>query len=264
MSGVPTTAESARVPPTVLPQDRTVAEQQVLAADASFGATNEDIATRERLVAPEFVNISFEGQFRTRAQQVETWRTSRRPPLAHDGDRHLRLYGSVAIVTARHFVAPDRADSGFFTRVWLQRRDGWQLVLSQDAGNRPDAKADVAEDISTLQGEELAVFRAYRTLRDEFFHGDVEAVRQGTTDDFELITPAGDRLLKAQVLTTLRKRPLPKAEDEVRVMIFGQAALITLRRQPADAPLMRNSFVWVRADGRWLEASTQQTVVANQ
>ena len=263
MSGVPTTAESARVPPTVLPQDRTVAEQQVLAADASFGATNEDIATRERLVAPEFVNISFEGRFRTRAQQVETWRTSRHPPLARDADRHLRIYGSVAIVTAR-LVAPDRADSGFFTRVWLQRRDGWQLVLAQDAGNRPDATADVAEDMSPLQGEEQAVFRAYRTLRDKFFHGDVEAVRQGTTDDFELITPAGDRLLKAQVLTTLRKRPLPKAEDEVRVMIFGEAALITLRRRPADAPLMRNSFVWVRAGGGWLEASTQQTVIANQ
>jgi ketosteroid isomerase-like protein len=90
------------------------------------------------LTAPDFVLVTAHGLVRTKADRVIEERIRQlegRPsrPLARRDDEHIRLYGRVAVITARSWPrAPDgHARRPFrFTRVWVQQSSGWQQLAN--------------------------------------------------------------------------------------------------------------------------------------
>jgi hypothetical protein len=133
--------------PDVLAQSRVVRAgdddatmQEVLRAQDALDRANAtgDPVRFAALTAANFVVVTAHGLVRTKADRVIEERIrllEGRPsrPLAMRDDQHVRLYGSVAVITARSWPrAPDgHARTPLrFTRVWVQQANGWQQLAN--------------------------------------------------------------------------------------------------------------------------------------
>jgi hypothetical protein len=114
--------------------------QEVLRAQDALDRANAtgDPVRFAALTAADFVVVTAHGLVRTKADRVIEERIrvlEGRPsrPLAMRDDEHVRLYGSVAVITARSWPrAPDgHARTPLrFTRVWVQQANGWQQLAN--------------------------------------------------------------------------------------------------------------------------------------
>jgi uncharacterized protein (TIGR02246 family) len=141
--GAPDTEPSPDVlaqPRLVRVVDEDATAQDVLRAQDALDRANAtgDPARFAALTAPDFVLVTARGLVRTKADRVIEERVRQlegRPsrPVARRDDEHIRLYGPIAVITARSWPrAPDghgRRPSRF-TRVWVKQSDGWQQLAN--------------------------------------------------------------------------------------------------------------------------------------
>lgn len=101
-------------------------------------AVHHDRATLDRLLADDFIDISYRGERRTKADALQA-------PAAPPGSRQslsnldVRLYGTTGIVTGVNTVTiagrePARIR---FTDVFVRMRDGWRAVSAQETLEAP-------------------------------------------------------------------------------------------------------------------------------
>jgi ketosteroid isomerase-like protein len=117
--------------------DSAQAAAEVRAVDQARSAAilHGDTAALSRIWAPEYTQIYADGSVRSRAERLTAMA---RGPLPFDSleveAMQVRLYGTVAVVTARDRAWARGASSSQrmrFTRVYVQRDGRWQLVTSQ-------------------------------------------------------------------------------------------------------------------------------------
>ena len=126
------------VPPLDAPGGERVAE--VLRAQDALDRANamRDPSTFARLTDANFVVVTSHGLVRTKVDRVieeRIARLERQPerPMPRRDDVRVRMFGTVAIVTARNW--PRAWDGGpqpptRYTRVWMKESPGWQQVAN--------------------------------------------------------------------------------------------------------------------------------------
>jgi len=139
----------------------------------------------------------------------------------------------------------------------------WKVLMALVAG------AMIAAGAGDDDGATKQIQQAMQSLNEAFAKGDAATIRRLTADEHVAITPYyGGPLPKAEQLKNLGDLKVPdyKAGEIKVTLLTKDAALVTYpltqkgthKGKPVAA---RNyvSAVWVNRDGKWLEASYQET-----
>ncbi len=141
----------------------------------------------------------------------------------------------------------------------------WKLILGLAAGLLIGAGAGKEE------GAEKEIRQSLQSLNDGFAKGDAAAIRRLTVDEHVAITPYyGGPMPKAEQLKHMDDLKVPdyKAADMKVTLLTKDAALVTYSltqkgTYKGKAVAARNyvAAMWVNRDGKWLEASYQETAL---
>jgi len=188
----------------------------------------------------------------------------------------VQVYQSAAVVTG--IQAPGGARRVRFVRLWVREGRDWKIAIhhgttiSQAQANAtPVAPAGrTATPLPALSGEEAAVFSVQKALSEAYARHDATTYERWTAPEFVTVTTSGqvvprDQWLKNNIIENQEKR-VPSVNDDVKVQIFGDVAVITFRNlgQLPDgtvAPPERVTTVLARKNGAWQQVLTQSTVI---
>ena len=94
-----------------------------------------DVATLDRLIAPEYTHHDIYGGVQNRSQWFEATRNRRSKFSASYDDLNIKVYGSVAVATGHAKVEasnnPGHPTQFTFTQVFIQMADGWKRAFFQ-------------------------------------------------------------------------------------------------------------------------------------
>jgi len=104
------------------------ADMEVMKVEEEYrlAKLSRDINALNRIVAEEFYGTNQNGNSRDKAQLLELWRSFSIRSLTTDTYR-VRITGDTAMVLG---TQTEDGDGMLFTRVWVKRPIGWQLVAS--------------------------------------------------------------------------------------------------------------------------------------
>ena len=135
------------------------------------------------------------------------------------------------------------------------------LLTGCTGGFRHHAESNVADEAAVRRLEEQVAIATERN--------DADALAPYMAADFTFVNPAGLLLSKEQFLNNMRTGRLRNTSykvDEMRVRIYGDAAVVTYRSTVAGtagmqdvAPRRRRTTMLVKRDGRWLIVAQQST-----
>ena len=258
-------------------------DEAVLAADATL---HRALGAADRRTAGAFLDRRFVLVDRTGASFDKPQSLlGTAAAVSEEAERRVRRYGRLAVVTgvAR---APGAAPDTFFVHVWLKRRGGWRAVVYQEsaaAAGRP-VLATVARPAERLPAcdnpcktlpyrpknvIEQEVVAAFQAIETAAALNDADAWARHVADECVIYGPQAAPRSRAERAAFIRAQQDARAfvsVGEVRAMqlwAFGDVALMTAQHAPGDgasAPY-RATRIWVRRDGRWQLALSQQTAI---
>lgn len=123
-----------------------------------------------------------------------------------------------------------------------------------------DAKDDAAKDVQ----------KALEALNDAFSKQDEATIKKLTTDDHTAFTPYGGKQTRAEQIKTLPDLKITeyKATDARVTMLSKDVAAVTYVLAQKGTfkgtelhPRNYATSVWVKRDGKWLEALYQETAI---
>ncbi len=133
---------------------------------------------------------------------------------------------------------------------------------SKTASRRsPKSLAETEMRAGTLTRQQQQIFEFHRRLHDAHWRGDTPTLRRFLTQDWFVINPSGEIVTRDQFLKSANAGDSPRLQDEFRIRMFGDVAVMTLRTTWADGRAQRGTEVFVRKNGAWLQAANQQTLV---
>jgi len=96
----------------------------------------KDFAAIERILADDFTNSGFDGEFANKAQFIESVKSGEDVVSSYAySDMKVRVYGDTAVVTyvekaKETFRGKDVSGTSRWTDTWVKRGDSWQCVAS--------------------------------------------------------------------------------------------------------------------------------------
>jgi len=224
-------------------------------------STNDDVSRLERqgrrVYASNYRGITVMGQYETADEAKARADAGRRQEV------RVEAHGNTAIVTGIEST-PDGADR--VLRIWAKDGDRWQIVAAQSTwiGPRtgvPDPSGPLPATSSTgptgpppfrpTSAAEVGIWTSQEALMRSFSEADPDSYRRFSTEQSLRMTTAGDAIPRDQWLDTIAKRskgPLAVV-DEVRVGVYGDVGVVTLRGHEANPT--RQSWVYLREGGVW-------------
>jgi ketosteroid isomerase-like protein len=204
----------------------------------------------KRVYARTYRGISATGQYET-ADEARSSDSGRRQEVRVEG------HGNAAIVTGVE-TAGGTADR--VLRIWAKDGDRWEIVAGQTTwiGDRtgvPDPSGPLPPatpaPFTPASAPEIAIWKSQEALMRSFAEADPESYRRLSTEQSLRMTTNGDAIPREQWLDTIAKRPKgPMAVvDELRIAVFGDVGLVTLRGHEANPT--RQSWVYVKDNGVW-------------
>lgn len=203
-------------------------------------------------------------------------------------------YGDIVLVTERH-RSPTLGDV-VAVEVWVRKggaaaADGWRLLVHHanvladpDAPHshptpqaRPaDAPPPVCENpclavpYQPAEPAEADIIRSFQTLERAVTRNDADEWVKHMADEFVVYRTRQNRTTKAMRAQMLRDHRAINAEtfvaavEAMRLWVFGDAAVMRADHvMPGNRrPPYRATRVWVKRDGRWQMAISQQTTRA--
>ncbi len=114
-------------------------EQSIKALDEQVrqAALKGDVATFDKLLADDYIDISVLGVTSTKAQVLENFKSGKLKYEAIEfPDTKVRVYGDTAVVNTTanikgHLGATDLSGQHRIVRVWVKRKGQWQRVSFQ-------------------------------------------------------------------------------------------------------------------------------------
>jgi len=206
------------------------------------------------------------------------------PAGDEEADRRVQRYGRVAVIAGVARVANGASDI-FFVHVWLKRRAGWRAIVYQDstiareipvrAGSMLSAVAPACDNpCKTLPYRaknvvEQDIMTAFQAIESAVAANDADAWARHIADEFMVYGAQAPARSKADRAAFIRAQQEARAVTRVgavqsmQLWAFGDAAVMTAQQTSAEGrPLpYRTTRVWVRRDGHWQLALSQQTVI---
>ena len=200
-------------------------------------------------------------------------------------------YGDLVLVTERDPTAPE--GNVATVEVWVRRggADGWRLLVHHanvladpsaphshptPQGRPADAPPPVCENpcltVPYQPGEpaEADIITAFQTLERAVTRNDADEWVKHMADEFVVYRTRQNLTTKASRAQMLRDHGAINAEtfvaavEAMRLWVFGEAAVMRADHiMPGNRrPPYRATRVWVKRDGRWQMALSQQTTRA--
>jgi ketosteroid isomerase-like protein len=264
-------------------------EGGLLATGKQLGAAfrTGDKKTVARLTDAQFISIDESGREHSKAAVLRNLKA-----LVSSGAERgvkIRNYGRVARITS-HGKSADKADV-FTLDVWIKDNNGWRLLIHHDnvlAGkHEPSAHAasqprppdaPPPECRNPLQfvpyrpksPDERGIINSFQQLETAVTRNDADEWVKYVADEFVVTRMRQHPTTKAQRAAFLRRQRTINAETFVaevkrmRLWVLGDLAVMRadhvmpgMRRPP-----YRATRLWVKRNGRWQMALSQQTTIA--
>lgn len=223
---------------------------------------------------PTYAGVGARGQLQT-LLGGSAFQVAADPKFVLEEPLTVQVYQSAAVVTG--IQVPGGARQVRFVRVWVRDGRDWKIAIHHGTAiDQPQANATpvapaapTATPLAALSGEEAAVLRVQNVLSEAFNQHDATAYERWTAPEFVTVTTSGQVIPRDQWLkNTLENqdRRVPSVNDDVKVRIFGDVAVITCRNitprpDGAVAPPERMTMILAKKNGAWQQVLTQSTTI---
>jgi ketosteroid isomerase-like protein len=117
------------------------AKVQVLELEATWlkAAQQRDVAVLQRILSDDYVDISYKGALRHKADALRAPAVDLKKYVEQIGEEQVRLFGNTAIVTGRGILRDrkgKRVGAWRFTDVFLEIGGKWQAVSSEETAEQ--------------------------------------------------------------------------------------------------------------------------------
>jgi hypothetical protein len=243
-------------------------ESSLLALDRSFITSVEkaDSTHLKGLLNEHFTWTDAQGKTIDKTEFLANLPTTA-PPA---GESEPRVYGDVAVVTG----AIDRTHSA---RVWVKEKNRWTLLAGQEttlAEKATPPKNDSTEcenPCKTLpyapkNVDEKAIIASWQALETAVTGHDAQTWADHVADEFMLANNNNDHVytkrdrmavLERQKQANSPSAPVPLVSAEM--FDYPDAAVMKAEHRRATGNGIHVTRVWIKRDGKWIMAFSQQT-----
>lgn len=256
-----------------------------LAADHAWtdAIAKGDRAATEKLSDPEFTWTERAGRTKTRGELSASLGSLDSSP---DTEVSVASLGKVVLIHGVHRFALQNV-SVRFNRVWVERPQGWRLLVYQEttkAEKTPEKRSGFGSpsDGSPVACEnpcknvpykpegaaEQEVVAMWQAVERTVLTNDVEAWIPNFTDDFVFVTPDGgpplnkaDRVAMIKELKRTNTTLIPAEVVSMKVWVLGDAAVMRSEHKPRHGKTLHITRVLTKQSGHWQIAFGQQTAI---
>ena len=257
--------------------------------DAALGAAlaRGDRNAAAALMDDQFRRVERNGLVRMRAEVLD--RLTPETGAAAVTDVQTHNYGTVAMFSGTRRIAAENA-SVRFLHIWVKRPSGWRAFIYHENTIFPPAPSSATAapaaappagaecdnpckfiPYETRSADEAAILDSWKQLETAVAGHDPAEWARHAADEFVVIrqrytgspTTKADRMAQIEEAKKSGAVSLPGKVVWLQMWVFGDAAVQLTRHVPAvgnPAPY-RVSRVWVKRDGRWQMAVSQQTSI---
>jgi len=269
------------------PTDR----QAVLAAAKALATAirRGNKAVADKLLARDFSFIDASGKVHSRRSVLAGLKASPKEP---GRSPKVKTYGRVALVTgpAKSAQAGKRDDL-FAVDVWVKGNDGWRALIHHNnvlaaksappghptspprpSGAKPPRCPNPLETVphQPKSQAERDIITAFQTLEQAVTHNDPVEWPKHVADEFVVYRTNQHPTTKAARVAFIEAQKAVNGETWVaevawmKLWVLGDAAVMRADHvMPGNRrPPYRATRLWVKRDGRWLMALSQQTTIA--
>ena len=245
-------------------------EEAALKADRSFAqaAAKADAVAMGRLLDADFSWTDAAGKALTRAQVLAA------PPVPSisnetDAERTHRNYADVELIQARE----GRAN---ILRIWVKRPSGWRLLAYQEATLTSGTPTPIPGTAETCDNPckslpykpknetEQQVLAGYMALQTATVYHNSADWGKYVADEFSAASSNSNKVLDKQGrMADLERSKMagyaPMPVEKLRLFDFAEAVVLESQHQPLSGKPVHITRLWVKRDGKWLEAVSYQT-----
>jgi hypothetical protein len=258
-------------------------DAMVLAADQTLGAAmrNGDKSIARKLLALQFTFVDETGAIHLRKDFLGGLKTVAAAPSS---DAKVKTYGRIAMVTGHRKSA--RNSDVFFLDIWAKQKGAWRVMVMQHVvvaadGAPPPSPPARAADAKPYEctnpcqtipyrprsPAEQDVLNSFQAIEKASIAHDADEWSKHMADELVVYGTGRPPNPKSNRIATIKRQkeantPVTVGEIEsMRLWVFGDAAAMTATHIMPDAsrPNYRAARVWVKRNGQWQMAISQQT-----
>jgi ketosteroid isomerase-like protein len=256
-------------------------------ADADHAWTEalakNDTAAADKLSDTDFSWTDRTGKTHSKAETLANLGSFKSDP---DTDVASMDEGEVVLIRGAHRI-PSQNASVRFVRVWVQRSQGWRLLIYQETtkaektpekrsgfGSPSDGGPVVCENpCKTIpykpdNAAEAEVSSMWQRVEQTVLTNDVDAWIPNFTDDFVFVTPDGgpplnkqDRVAMIKDLKSKKITLIPAEVVNMKVWVLGDAAVMRSEHKSHHGKTLHITRVFTKRSGHWQIAFGEQTVI---
>jgi hypothetical protein len=261
-------------------------KQDALAASAALRKAIEGGASGavDNLLDEEFTFIDTSGEVGAGRDSL-----SASALAADSAERTVRDYGRVALITSREPASGP--GQRVVVEAWVRRADAWRLLVLHlntiaapgSPSTHPTHTARPADapppecpnpcdfvPYEAKSQDERDIIKSFQTLENAVIRNDAEEWVKHMADEFVVYRTKQHPTTRAERADALRRQKAINAEifvaavEAMRLWVLGDAAVMRADHvMPGNRrPPYRATRVWVKRDGRWQMAISQQTTRA--
>jgi uncharacterized protein DUF4440 len=240
--------------------------------DSAFvqAASAADKKALSSMLDSEFTWTDSAGKTLTRNEALQSLPTT--PANSSAAEVQQRTYGDVGLILAV-------SGKTHAARFWVKRSQGWRLLIYHEATLSEEARSgaprpkECENPCKTLPYEpkndaEKGIIASWQALETAVTNHDSHTWALHVADEFLLINSNNDHpftkadrvaILDKQKLTGTSSAPIPLVS--AKMFDFGDTVIMAANhRRDTDKPV-RVSRIWIKRDGQWLMAFSEQTIV---
>ena len=245
-------------------------EEAVLKADRGFAeaAAKADTGAMGKLLDADFSWTDAAGKTFTRAQ---TLASTPAPSIRSETDsqRTHRNYADVELIQARD----GRAN---ILRIWVKQPSGWRLLAYQEATLTSGTPTPIPGTAETCDNPckslpykpkndtERQVLTGYMALQTATVYHNSADWGKYVADEFSAASSNSNKVLDKQGrMADLERSKMagyaPMPVEKLQLFDFAEAVVLESQHQPLSGKPVHITRLWIKRDGRWLEAVSYQT-----
>ena len=245
-------------------------EQAALNADRNFveSAARGDKVAGEKLLDADFSWTDAAGQTFTRAQVVAALPKS---SIISESEAHRthRNYADVELIQ-------ERSGRANILRIWVERPSGWRLLAYQEATLTsgtptvlPGTAATCDNPCKSLPYKpkdetERQVLAGYMALQTATVYHNSADWGKYVADEFSAASSNSNKVLDKQGrMADLERSKMagyaPMPVEKLQLFDFAEAVVLESQHQPLSGKPVHITRLWIKRDGKWLEAVSYQT-----
>lgn len=247
-----------------------VDEQEALQADITFAqrAAKGDGVSIEKYLDADFSWTDASGKTFSRREVLASLPKPSIPVETADQRTH-RNYGEVELIQ----VHSGRAN---ILRIWARRPRGWRLLIYQEATLTSGTPATIPGTAEACDNPckslpykpknetEREVLDGYMALQSATVYHNSADWGKYVADEFSAASSNSNKVLDKQGrMADLERSKMagyaPMPVENLQLFDFAEAVVLKSQHQPLSGKPVHITRLWIKRDGKWLEAVSYQT-----